>query len=49
MCVGGLLKHHGAVVVDNHAVLQVPPHRLGQHSALQIAALQGEGGKEMAC
>lgn len=35
-----LLEHHGAVVVDDDAILQVPPHRLGQHRALQVAALQ---------
>lgn len=34
------LEHHGAVVVHNHPVLQVPPHSLGQHGALQVAALQ---------
>lgn len=35
----GSLKDHGAVVVHNDAVLQVPPHCLGQHSPLEVTAL----------
>lgn len=43
---GGSLEDHGPVVVHDDTVLQVPAHRLGQHSALQVAALAKGAGAQ---
>lgn len=33
------VEDHRLVAIDQHPAFQVPPHRLGQHQPLEIAAL----------
>ena len=35
-------KHHRPVAVEDHAVLQVHPHRAGEHAAFDVAAFANE-------
>src|SRR5450755_4039579 len=35
-------EHHGLAAVEDHAILQVMPHRARQHAALDIASLANE-------